>query len=135
MIHGINVQEHLREWWGYGLFFLFAAAAQIVFALILLVQPWRYDQSGGLRDGGSQARAFYIAGAAANTFFVALYAITRTSGIPFGPVAGQVESLTVLGLGAKLAEVGLIVCLAYLIKGSGHVSSVANLPKESSNST
>jgi len=135
VIHGINVQEHLKEWWGYGLFFLFAAAAQIVFALILLVQPWRYDQSGGLRDGASQAQAFYIAGAAVNSFFVALYALTRTSGLPFfGPESGRVEPVTFLGLITNLAEVALIVCLVMLIRGSRHVSSLTNPPKESINS-
>lgn len=128
MIHGINVQEHLREWWGYGLFFLFAAAAQVVFALILLVRPWRYDETGGLRDGDSHARPFYLAGAIANSFFVLLYALTRTSGIPFfGPRAGRVEPVTLLGVLTNLLEVALVGCLVCIIAG--------NSSKEPINST
>jgi len=117
LVHGINVGEHLREWWGYGLFFLFAAAAQSLYGLILLLQPWRYDQSGGLRDGGRQARAYYLSGAIANSIFIGLYVVTRTSGIPIiGPQAGRVERVTGLGVFANVAEALLVFVLMLLIR-------------------
>lgn len=117
LIHGLNVREHLAEWWGYGLFFLFAAAAQFVYGLILIVQPWNYDQTGGPRDGGRYARHFYLAGIAANAFFIVLYLVTRTVGIPFlGPAAGQTEPFTVVGVLTKLVEAGLVAVLVTLAR-------------------
>ena len=116
--HGLNVQEHLREWWGYGAFFLFAAAGQVFFGLILVVQPWRYDETGGLRNGDRYARIVYLTGIVANCFFIALYVITRTVGIPFfGPQAGRLEPLTVLGLATKVLEASLVILLIALLRG------------------
>lgn len=117
MVHGLNVQEHLAEWWGYGLFFLFAAAGQFVYGLILIVQPWNYDENGGRRDGGRYARHFYRAGMAVNTVLILLYLITRTVGIPFlGPSAGQTEPFTPVGVATKLIEAALLIVLAKLVR-------------------
>jgi len=117
MIHGLNIQEHLNEWWGYGLFFLFAAAGQVIYGLVLLVRPWQYDETGGRREGSRQARLFYLAGIAANCFFILLYMVTRTVGIPLlGPAAGRVEAVAILGVLTKLAEAALVVCLFKLVR-------------------
>lgn len=117
MIHGLNIQEHLNEWWGYGLFFLFAAAAQVVYGLVLLVRPWQYDETGGRRDGSRYSRRFYLAGIATNCFFILLYLVTRTVGVPLlGPAAGRVETVTVLGVLTKLAEAALVACLLTLLR-------------------
>jgi hypothetical protein len=117
MSHGLNIQEHLNEWWGYGLFFLFAAAGQVVYALVLIVRPWQYDETGGRRDGARQARWLYLAGIAANCFFIVLYLVTRTVGIPFlGPAAGQVEPVSLLGVLTKLTEAALVACLFALVR-------------------
>ncbi len=118
--HGLNVGEHLREWWGYGAFFLFAAAAQVFFGLILMVQPWRYDETGGLRKGDRYARMVYLTGIVASCVFIALYVVTRTVGIPFlGPEAGRVEPLTGLGLATKVLEASLVILLIALLRGMG----------------
>lgn len=118
-MHGLNVQEHLKEWWGYGLFFLLAAAGQVIYGLVLLVQPWRYDETGGLQDGTAQALVYFRAGVAANCLFILLYLVTRTTGVPFvGPAAGQTEDVTALGVVTKLLEAALVVCLFALIKRS-----------------
>ena len=115
LLHGLNVREHLAEWWGYGLFFLFAAAGQFVYGLVLIVRPWNYDQTGGRRDGGVYARRFYLAGAAGNAFLIALYLVTRTVGIPaLGPDAGQREPFTAVGAATKLIEIGLVAALVRL---------------------
>ncbi len=117
LIHGLNVQEHLAEWWGYGLFFLFAAAGQFLYGLVLIVQPWNYDETGGHRDGARYGRLFYRAGIVANILLITLYMVTRTVGIPFlGPSAGQTEPFTVLGVATKLVEAGLVVALVKLTK-------------------
>ncbi|HYN98267.1 MAG TPA: hypothetical protein VEU28_01180 [Actinomycetota bacterium] len=117
LIHGLNVQEHLAEWWGYGFFFLFAAAAQFLYGLILIVQPWNYDETGGRRDGARYARHFYRAGIATNVFLIGLYLVTRTVGIPFlGPAAGETEPFTGLGVVTKLIEAGLVAVLLTLVR-------------------
>ena len=120
MLHGLNVSEHLAEWWGYGLFFLFAAAAQFVFGLVLIVRPWNYDATGGRRDGSRYARPVFLAGAWANGFLVVLYLLTRTVGIPFfGPEAGQTEPFSGIGLITKAIEAALVFTLVRLSRRNG----------------
>lgn len=117
LIHGLNVKEHLAEWWGYGFFFLFAAVAQFVYGLVLIVQPWNYDETGGRRDGRRYARRFYQAGIVANLSLIALYLVTRTVGIPFvGPAAGATEPFTLIGVTTKFVEAGLVAVLVTLVR-------------------
>ncbi len=117
LIHGLNVQEHLAEWWGYGFFFLFAAAGQFVYGLILIVQPWNYDETGGRRDGRRYAQWVYRGGIVANGFLIVLYLVTRTAGVPFvGPSAGQTEPFTPVGLATKLIEAALVAVLVTLVR-------------------
>ncbi len=76
-IHLWAAPEHFEEWWGYGVFFLAAAGAQGMYALVLL--RW-------------SGRSLFILGIAGNLSIVILWLVTRTSGIPlFGPHAGEVE--------------------------------------------
>ena len=66
--------EHFEEWWGYGAFFVVAAAAQILYVPIVLLWPTQIVLLGGI---------------AGNLAIVMLYLLTRTVGIPlFGPEAG-----------------------------------------------
>ncbi|MBI2844927.1 MAG: hypothetical protein HYX86_00100 [Chloroflexi bacterium] len=118
LIHGIATPEHLAEWWGYGLFFIAAAMAQGFYGFILLLQPWRYDETGAItRSGESYARLFYILGVAGNAAIIGLYIITRTVGIPFfGPEAGEVEPVTPISVISKVIEVALIGCLLALLR-------------------
>ena len=48
LIHLWVVPEHFEEWWGYGTFFLVAAAAQIGYAPLLLRWPNRTVLSLGI---------------------------------------------------------------------------------------
>jgi len=77
LIHVWVTPEHFEEWWGYGTFFLVAAAAQVVYVPLLLRWP---------------TRMVLILGIAGNSAIVLLYLLTRVVGIPlFGPEAGDVE--------------------------------------------
>jgi hypothetical protein len=77
LIHLWVTPEHFEEWWGYGVFFLVAAAAQILYVPIVLLLP---------------TRIVLLLGIAGNLVIVGLYLLTRTVGIPFfGPEAGEVE--------------------------------------------
>ncbi len=119
--HGLATPEHLREWWGYGLFFALAAFGQASYGALLLVAPWRYDDTGGLLAGGwRHERALYLAGIVLNSALIVLYAVTRTVGIPFlGPEAGTVEPLTAAGLSTKLLETALVATLVGLRRSTG----------------
>ena len=100
LVHLWVTPEHLEEWWGYGAFFLVCAAAQALYAPLLLRRP---------------NRAILLLGVAGNLAVVILWLVTRTTGIPlFGPHAGEVEEAGALDLACTLAEVGIVVGLGTL---------------------
>ena len=105
VIHLLVTPEHFEEWSGYGLFFLIAGLAQLIYAPVLLRQPAN--------------RSLLIAGIAGNALIIALWIVTRTLGIPLGPEAGEVEAIGVLDTLSKLAELALIGCLVALLGRGG----------------
>ena len=97
IVHLWVMPEHLEEWWGYGAFFLVAAAAQVLYVPLLLSWP---------------SRAVLLTGIAGNIAIVALYLLTRTTGIPlFGPEAGEVEGIGFADVCATTSELGIGVAL------------------------
>lgn len=119
ILHGLVTPQHFGEWWGYGAFFVVAALAQMGYALILVIAPWQYDTTGGVRpDRGKRiASAYYLLGVAGNAAIVGFYVVTRTVGIPFfGPEAGEVEPVGVIDLVSKAAELTLIALLLRLYR-------------------
>lgn len=118
LVHGAVTPEHLEEWWGYGLFFLVAALAQVGYGALLIIRPWKQDQTRARRiDAERYDRSYYVAGIAGNVAIVLLYLVTRTVGIPFfGPEAGELEAITSLSLVSKALELALIGCLVVLVQ-------------------
>jgi hypothetical protein len=101
LIHLWVVPEHFEEWWGYGVFFLVAAAAQVVYVPLLLRWP---------------NRTVLLLGIAGNSAIVLLYLLTRVVGIPlFGPEAGEVEGIGVIDVCATLSEAAIVVALGALL--------------------
>lgn len=125
-VHAALVQEHLREWWGYGAFFVVASIAQGVFGLLLLAMPARpHWEAHAWRRW---RRRVYLFGIAGNLAMVLLYVVTRTAGIPLlGPGAGSVESVAAVDLLAKGAELGVIACLVVLYRSAGHEAPEAGV--------
>jgi hypothetical protein len=75
LIHLWVTPEHFQEWWGYGAFFLVAAAAQVVYVPLLLRWP---------------NQTVLLLGIAGNSAVLLLYLFTRVVGVPlFGPEAGR----------------------------------------------
>lgn len=109
-IHGILSPSHLEEWWGYGLFFLFAAAAQILFGIAVVTDAINAKDWG---KGWEQAlRTFYLLGIVGNLAIVVLYLVTRTVGIPYlGPEAGEREPVAVIDVVSKVTELALVFLL------------------------
>jgi hypothetical protein len=101
LIHVWVMPEHFEEWWGYGLFFLVAAAAQALFAVVVLKAP---------------TPAVLAAGIVGNLAIIALWAFTRTVGIPLGPHAGEVEAVGAIDVVSKLVELALVLALAVLLR-------------------
>ncbi|HEV8044840.1 MAG TPA: twin-arginine translocation signal domain-containing protein, partial [Rubrobacter sp.] len=114
LAHLWAVPEHFREWWGYGLFFLVAAAGQGFYGGLLPGRPRPY---------------LLLLGVAGNLAVVALYVVTRTVGVPFfGPHAGEIEGTGALGLVATAAEIALVVALAGLWRFGPTVGRVGVSP-------
>ncbi len=104
LIHLWATPEHFEEWWGYGTFFVAAAAGQGIFGVTLLRGPTRPP--------------VLLAGIWANAAIVVLYVVTRTRGIPLGPHDGTVEDAGVLDMLATVAEMALIVALVTVLAGA-----------------
>ena len=93
--------EHMREWWGYGAFFLASAVAQGAYGTILTRWP---------------RRSLFVVGIGGNLSILALYLLTRTVGIPiFGPHAGEVEGLGLVDAWAAASELGIVFALGALL--------------------
>ena len=114
VIHAIVTPEHFEEWWGYGAFFLVATIAQAVFGLLLIVQLWRVRMMSNETRSSSDrfTRLICMVGIVGNLAIIALWIVTRTSGIPvFGPHVGEVEEVTGIDLASKVIEAAPIICL------------------------
>lgn len=121
LIHAMVMPEHFQEWWGYGLFFFAVTLVQAVYGVGLLVHGWG---SSPLWVAGTdwkyQLPAFYAAGIVGNLAIIGMYLVTRTSGIPLGPHAGDVEAFSALSVLSTLLEVALVGCLMFLLADARH---------------
>ena len=100
------------------MFFLLAATGQVFYGILLFLQPWKFSETGQIREGTERyTRSYCVLGIAVNAAIVLLYLVSRTVGIPFlGPEAGQVEPVTVIGLLSTAIEVSLIACLVRFLR-------------------
>lgn len=126
LIHAMVMPEHFQEWWGYGSFFFVVTLAQSIYGVGLILRAL------GIRPIGAfqyiwehQARTFYIAGIIGNIAIVALYGITRTSGIPLGPEAGEIETFSSISITSKVLEIALVGCLMLLLTASRNRATIA----------
>jgi hypothetical protein len=101
LIHLWVMPEHFGEWWGYGAFFLIAAAAQLAYVALLLLRP---------------SRSVLLVGIIGNSAIVLLWLLTRVVGIPlFGPEAWEVEKVGVIDVCASASEATIVVALGGLL--------------------
>ena len=99
-MHAWVIPEHLEEWWGYGAFFLLLAAAQALYAVLVL---------------RSRRPAILVLGLVGTVATLALYAWSRLVAVPLGPMAGEVEEVGLLDTLCNAAEVALVLVLFVLL--------------------
>jgi hypothetical protein len=96
-VHAVVCPEHFGEAALYGAFFTAAATGQVLWPVVMVVRPRRWVLAAGL---------------AGNLAVLALWAMTRTAGIPLGPRTGQIEAVGRLDLLATLCEIGVVLTCA-----------------------
>jgi hypothetical protein len=100
LVHLVVLPEHTEESLLYGVFFAVLAVGQGTFAWIFLLGPSRFP---------------LVTGALGNVGAIALWLLTRTVGLPFGPFAGQVEPVGSLDLTAVASELLVVFCCLVLL--------------------
>ena len=116
LIHAYYVPDHLDEWIGYGVFFIVASACQLRFALFLVEAHHPI------------CREILWAGILGNLAIIAMWVITRTIGVPIGPMAGEIVKIGVPDLTSITAELSVIVCLVVLLRLEADRSASKDLP-------
>jgi hypothetical protein len=104
VVHVAVCPEHYAESWLYGAFFTVTAGTQLLWAGLLVLRP-----------GPRVVRA----GLFASLGVVALWAVTRTVGIPLGPEGGEVETVGALDLLATTAELVAAAACVWVLGRSG----------------
>lgn len=99
VIHFAVAPAHWQEWMPSGLFFIVLALFQLVWARMILVR---------------RTTAVLAAGITFNIGALALWALSRTAGAPFGPHAGEPEFVQAADLCALLLQL-------YVVMGAGWV--------------
>jgi hypothetical protein len=94
LIHFAVIQQHFEEYWVYGGFFIALGVAQLAWAVLAVVRPFRL---------------LWIARAVGNLLAVAAWVITRTVGNLVGPVATQPEVVGFGDLVTTLFEMAIVV--------------------------
>lgn len=98
-IHFAVMGQHFALDWTHGAFFAAVGWAQLVWAGAILVRP---------------SRTVALAGVAGNIVVAAIWAVSRTVGMPFGPGAGKPELAGFPDGLATLLEV-LVICGALIL--------------------
>lgn len=101
LLHLIACSDHFREWWGYGVFFLVVALCQIVGGAALLVKS---------------SRGLYLTGIVGMAIVLAVWAVSRTVGVPIGPEGVGPEPIGLLDGACTLLEVTVICFLLRLLR-------------------
>jgi hypothetical protein len=112
VIHALVVPEHLEEWWLFGTFFVVCAVFQLA---------W------GVAWSDSPSRGLAAAAIVGNGAMVAVWAASRTTGLPVGPEPWMAESIGSLDLLATGLELFIVVAAAHALRVTAarrHAASV-----------
>ncbi|MGH2829440.1 MAG: hypothetical protein ACRDJM_03045 [Actinomycetota bacterium] len=98
-IHFAVTADHFDEYWLSGVFFVVAAWLQTLWAVVIVTR---------------RERSLLQVGALGNAMIVAVWVVSRTSGLPFGPDAGESQAVGLTDFAATAFE-SLIVLGALLL--------------------
>jgi FtsP/CotA-like multicopper oxidase with cupredoxin domain len=96
-IHFAAAREHFSEYLPYGIFFVLLGAAQIGLAIALVVAP---------------SRRLYVAALVGTLAVIAIWLLSRTTGLPIAPVPWRPEAIGFPDFAATLLEA--ITCLVLI---------------------
>ena len=104
VLHLIVCEDHFREWWGYGVFFLVVALCQLGGGALLLAR---------------RSDALCWAGVAGTIVVLVVWAVSRTWGVPIGPEGDGPEPVGLLDGLCVAAEVAAAACLLRILARPG----------------
>ena len=108
IIHLLLIQEHMKESFMWGVFFLISGIAQLIFGIIIILM-------GGKLSPINKSILYYF-GIIGNALLVGIFVLARLFTPPFSTEAAPINELEPNGIITIITEILLIVLLAYLIK-------------------
>jgi hypothetical protein len=116
VIHFAVTPEHFEEYVLFGVFFVVLAAFQLLWGVVMPQRPSRGVLWGGLL---------------VNLGVIAIWVVSRTSGLPIGPEAGQAEEIGLLDGLSTAAEALIVLGSAWLLAGGRSRHPIAQAPADS----
>ena len=105
IIHFAVVPTHWQEWLPSGLFFVSIALFQLIWARLVVARV---------------TTSMLAAGIMLNVGAIALWALSRTSGAPFGPHAGEPELVRAADLCALLLQIYVVMAAGWVVYRGHH---------------
>ena len=101
-IHFAVIDQHVAEYWLFGVFFVVVALAQLAWVVAVVSNP---------------TRTVYVVGALGNALIAVTWVVSRTTGLPFGPEAGEPEPVGIADVVSTAFEVGVVAGTLLLLRG------------------
>ena len=114
-IHVAVTPQHFDEWFAAGVFFIVLAVAEAVGGAVMISPVGERPAARGL-----------VAALTAGT--IALWVVSRTVGLPFGPDPGLPEAIGVLDVTSTALEALTLVALWGLVRTPARATIVASEP-------
>jgi hypothetical protein len=109
LIHAKAFIDHAPHYWLYGVFFGVLAYAQVFWAWVVYRRP--------------RERRWLMPAAVISLAVVALWIVTRSVGLPFGPWSGRPEPLAITDITASVNELLLAGLVIAIVHPAGRVAA------------
>lgn len=104
-IHFAAVGHHLREYVPFGVFFVIVAWLQAMWAVGIVAVP---------------SRRLLQAASLGSVVVIAVWVVSRTWGVPFGPAAGRPEATAAADVSATVLEAVIVIGSMILLRAEAH---------------